>query len=466
MAKQTFFVQGMHCSACETFIEKTVAEMKGVKRVKVSLADSMVTIEADSPVAIPSIFKLNQQFKRDGYTFHNHLDKASNKMNIGQVAVVLLIFLVIVAFFVFFNNSKILDGLYVNSGSSLWAFFLFGIIAGLSSCAALVGGMLLSVQETWMGGKKDYDKKAALPFVLFNASRLIAFALLGGLLGMLGGFFRISFTASVVLTIAIALFMFIIGMQMIGVKLFQRIKLSPAGNLVSSVTGKYKQGRAWMPIIFGAITFFVPCGFTLIAQSQALSSGSFAQGLGIMAAFALGTLPMLAAISYSSLRFYNNPRFANPFRLLTGLLVVFFALMTLNNQFRLLRLPEQQGSQAETAPGLEIKTGGPKLAVEPTATAQAQAAIPAGSQVMRMEVKGFEYSPRSITIKAGVPTRFEITDNGSAGCARAVFANGLYPQVIVLNPGLNVVEFTAPAAGTFQISCSMGMVDPVTVTVE
>jgi sulfite exporter TauE/SafE/copper chaperone CopZ/plastocyanin len=466
MAKQKYFVQGMHCPACETFIEKTVAGMKGVKKATVSLADATLVIEADSPDELPSLFRLDQQFKKDGYTFHKQMNKTSNKMSAGQVATVLLIFLAIVAAFAFFSNSQLLEGFYVNSGSNLWAFFLFGVAAGLSSCAALVGGMLLSVQETWLPGGNTQSGKAALPFILFNGSRLAVFALLGGLLGLLGGLFRISFTVSVSLTITIALFMFVIGMQMIGVKIFQKIKLSQAGKLVSSITGSNKLGRTWMPIVFGAVTFFVPCGFTLIAQSQALSSGSFAQGLGIMTAFALGTLPMLAVISYSSLRFYRNPRFANPFRLLAGLLVVFFALVTLNNQFRLLRLPDSQSSQTAAALPLDIRTGALALGKEPTAAIQDQAAIPAGAQVIRMEAKGFAYFPETITIQAGVPTRFEITDNGSTGCARAVYAKGLYPDVIVLNPGLNVVEFTAPAPGTYQISCSMGMVDPVTVIVE
>jgi hypothetical protein len=83
-----------------------------------------------------------------------------------------------------------------------------------------------------------------------------------------------------------------------------------------------------------------------------------------------------------------------------------------------------------------------------------------------MEVKGFEYFPKVITIKAGLPTKFEITDNVSIGCARAVYARGLYPDVILLEPGLNTVEFTAPNAGTYQISCSMWMVEPITVVVE
>ena len=85
---------------------------------------------------------------------------------------------------------------------------------------------------------------------------------------------------------------------------------------------------------------------------------------------------------------------------------------------------------------------------------------------MQMEARGFSYSPDLITIKAGMPTRFEITRNDAIGCANAVYARGLYPDVIFLDPGLNVVEFIAPEPGTYQISCSMWMVEPITVVVE
>jgi hypothetical protein len=88
------------------------------------------------------------------------------------------------------------------------------------------------------------------------------------------------------------------------------------------------------------------------------------------------------------------------------------------------------------------------------------------SQVMKMEVRGFEYFPKVLRIQANTLTRFEITDNGSIGCARAVYPRGLYDQIINLQPGLNTVEFTSPGAGTYQISCSMWMVEPITVIVE
>ena len=309
---------------------------------------------------------------------------------------------------------------------------------------------------------KDIDnKRRFLPFLLFNASRIITFAILGGLLGALGSIIQLSFRASAVLTILISTLMFIIGMQMLGVRVFQKIPLNFSGRVVNSVTGENKIKNRLMPIIFGAITFFVPCGFTLIAQAQALESGSFFRGLSVLTAFAFGTLPVLLLISFSSLKFHKDPKFSNSFRLLSGLLIVFFAVFTLNSQLGILQLPSLGNVKAQitnvplTAPEIINQVAPPETQI-----------IPPSNQVMQMEVRGFEYFPKVITIKAGLPTKFEITDNGSIGCARAVYARGLYPEVILLEPGLNTIEFVAPTAGTYQVSCSMWMVEPITVIVE
>ena len=454
MVKKTYFIQGMHCSSCETFIERSVRDLKGIKKVDVSLTRSRIVIDAESHQAMPSIYKLNQMFNKDGYSFSEQKQKQAQSLSLKNILTVIVIFLLIVLIFFTFNGSQLLSKLYVDSSSKLPAFFLFGIAAGLSSCAALVGGLLLTVQEGWVDVDDAENKRSFLPFLLFNISRIITFAVLGGLLGALGGVIQLSLNASAILTLLISMLMFIIGMQMLGVKWFQKLSLNFSGRMVSSVTTRNQIKSHLMPIIFGAITFFVPCGFTLIAQTQALESGNFFRGLSVLTAFALGTLPVLLLISYSSVKFYKDPKFSNSFRLLSGLLIIFFAVFTLNSQLGILQLPNLGSIKAQTT---EVPLTTPEI--------NSQIVAPA-SQVMQMEVKGFEYFPKTITIKAGIPTKFEITDNGSIGCARAVYARRLFPDVILLETGLNTVEFIAPAAGTYQISCSMWMVEPITVIVK
>ncbi|MEI6118848.1 MAG: sulfite exporter TauE/SafE family protein [bacterium] len=49
-------------------------------------------------------------------------------------------------------------------------------------------------------------------------------------------------------------------------------------------------------LVTGALTFFLPCGFTFAMQVYAISTGNFLQGALVMGIFALGTLPGLLSI--------------------------------------------------------------------------------------------------------------------------------------------------------------------------
>jgi uncharacterized protein len=447
MVKRMYHIQGMHCPGCETFIERSIRDMKGIHDVKVSLARSSIVIEAESQQTIPSMDKLNQIFKKNGYSFTE--DQQNKQHQPKSMIVIIVVFLLIILLFFLFERSQLLSFLYVDTNSHLIAYFLFGIAAGFSSCAALVGSLLLSTQESWANHQSNPKEGRFLPFLLFNGARIVSFAVLGGLLGMVGGVVQFSLEATAFLTILISIFIFIIGMQMLGISFFKKIPLNITGQWINRITDKPHLTNKIMPILFGAVTFFVPCGFTMIAQSQALRSGNFFEGMTILLAFALGTLPVLLMISLSSFKFNKHPRFSKSYRLLSGLLIVFFAVYTINAQIQVLNPSTLWRDQPPNlmAPS-EILDGDDQ------------------TQLMQMEARGFEYYPEVITIKAHLPTRFEINSNGSLGCANAVYARGLYPEVILLNPGINVVEFTAPDPGTYQISCSMWMVKPITVVVE
>jgi hypothetical protein len=245
--------------------------------------------------------------------------------------------------------------------------------------------------------------------------------------------------------------MLIVGFQMIGIKWFQKFSFNIFKNNSFLDKNQEVQGR-YIPAIVGGMTFFVPCGFTLIAQSNAITAGGFTAGFVGLLAFSLGTLPVLALISFSSFKFHSNPSFSKKFSLASGVLILFFALYTLNAQLNVLGVKSLSDVRLS-------KNVGEQITETPIDNND-------DFQVMKMEAKGFAYSPPMISIKSGVKTRLDIQDNGATGCARAVFARGLYPDVIFLKPGMNSVEFMAPKPGTYKISCSMGMVPPVTVVVD
>ena len=176
----------------------------------------------------------------------------------------------------------------------------------------------------------------------------------------------------------------------------------------------------------------------------------------MMTAFALGTLPMLALISFSSVKFYNNKTFSKRFSLFAGLLIAFFAFYTFNSQLNVLGLPSLSDFNKAGASSESSQTG--KNTDKTSKDGK--------YQILNMTAKGFEYSPRNITIKAGVPTLWRIDNQGVAGCGQAVYGRGLYNKVISLKPGINEIDIGSPKPGNYKVSCSMGMVPPITVTVK
>jgi len=87
---------------------------------------------------------------------------------------------------------------------------------------------------------------------------------------------------------------------------------------------------------------------------------------------------------------------------------------------------------------------------------QAFAESMGGVQVAKMAVNGMQYEPSEIIVKAGQKVRWEIDGTNAEGCATSLFSKSLGINQM-LEPGMNIVEFTPTTPGTIAFSCSMGM---------
>jgi sulfite exporter TauE/SafE len=297
-------------------------------------------------------------------------------------------------------------------------------LAGFSTCAALVGGLVLSLSESW-------SKYKLVPVLSFNLGRLIIFSLFGALLGYFGSFFRLSITVNIIITITVSILMLVLGLQMLGVKAFQKFSLALPKSFTSKFSSADKFQGKYLPFILGGLTFFLPCGFTLTAQSLALASGNLQTGALIMGFFALGTFIPLFLIGLTGTKITGNKTVSQ----VAGLLLLVFALFNFKNQFNLISFTPKNTSQNNVTTTAEVAT-------------------------LKMNASATGYSPNSFTVKAGQKIRWEITDTGTSGCTNGVISRSLFQGVINLVPGTtSVKEFTAPTApGTYRFSCWMGMI--------
>jgi len=446
LSERTYYIDGMHCPACEILIEKKLLGLNDVQSVEASRSKSSVLVEFEGQA--PGAGQLNKIFKGDGYTFSTTppaRESGSLGMGFAKIAIAVVVALGLI---ILLQRAGLARLVTVNSRSSLPAFLLLGLVAGFSSCAALVGGIVLSMSKQWgeLYSPEDPLKKRLEPHLLFNTGRLISYAGLGAVLALIGGTLRLTPSFSATLVIVISLVMIVLGLQMLGVRSLQKFQITMPRFVTRYVADeKHFKGR-YMPFTMGALTFFLPCGFTITAQSFALLSGRPLQGAMIMLFFALGTLPMLLIIAFSSVKFLEKPKLAVGFLKVAGVVVLFFALFNINNQLVVLNAPNLGDLFS------------PGTAAQSTASA-ALPPLAGGKQVLKMTASASGYSPDKFTVRTGVPVLWEIKDTGTTGCTSAVISNDLFSGQISLKPGTtSTKEFTPKAAGKYRFSCWMGMV--------
>ncbi len=450
-----YFVKGMHCASCEVLIEKKLSDLKEIKTVEASADKGSVFIAYEGEK--PSTNRLNKIFREENYLFFDQPVKIAEKKEENDFfAIAGTTSLIIIGFFLI-KNSGFAGLINVTSISSLPTFFFLGLLAGISSCAALVGGLILSMSKQWlqMYSEKNSTLEKLQPHLMFNAGRIVSYAILGGVIGVIGSKFQISLTFTSVLIIAVSVMMFSLALQILGVKAFRKFQFTMPKFITRHIADETKFQGKYMPFLMGALTFFLPCGFTITAQGLALISGSAIQGALIMLFFALGTLPALLAIGLASVKFSQKPHSANKFLKVAGALVLFFALYNINAQLNVLGFSSLS----------DIKLNPNQQTVNDNE--EGLAPIVNGRQVIKMEALSFGYRPNYFKVKTGVPVRWEITDTGTSGCTNAIISRGLFADEIPLTPGqVSIKEFTPTKPGKYKFSCWMGMVSGIIEVVD
>lgn len=291
MKTYTFNVSGTHCASCKILIEDILNEQDFVKKSNVDLKKETVEIETDSNADANEIASiLTNKIQSHGYTISTEKIIAL-KENDGVIWKAIPIGLAFLILFFLLQKSGILN-LGLGSKTTPATSFIIGLIASVSSCLAIVGGLVLSLSAT-VSEDNVSDKKN---FFLFHSGRLVSFAVLGGVLGALGQAIGVNFTFTAILGILASLVMLFLGLHLTGIFAKNHVTL-PSG--VFNFFRKIEH-KTLTPLLIGFGTFFLPCGFTQAMQVASLSSGSFLSGMLLMFTFALGTLPMLALLSFGS----------------------------------------------------------------------------------------------------------------------------------------------------------------------
>lgn len=325
MKTYTLHVSGMHCASCPMLVEGELSDLPQVTHAKASLKHHHVEVSGEfGDLTLGQVAEqLTTVTKPHGYTLTPEKQKHTAKWHDFSVAIPIA--LGFIGFFILLQMLGLVN-LVTTSEVSYGTAFLIGMIASVSTCMAVVGGLVLSMSANYA---KEGDK--IRPQLLFHVGRLVSFFILGGVIGTLGSLFKLGITGTAVMSVVVAIILLILGINLLDVFPWTK-KLQPTlprfiGN---HVQGLKKINHTLTPLLLGIATFFLPCGFTQSMQIYALGTGSFVSGALIMSAFALGTLPVLALLSFSSLAIHTKARSSIFFKT-AGLVVIFFGLFNLHN---------------------------------------------------------------------------------------------------------------------------------------
>ncbi len=323
--RYTFHVHGMHCNACALMIESELRDLPNVTGVKASLGNHLIEVTGDFGGKTPGQIagELTIPIKPHGYTLS--VEKPTKKNNWPDFKIAIPIAGAFVALFIVLQKLGIVN-LITTSDVNFGTAFVIGLIASVSTCMAVVGALVLSMSANFA---KEGDK--VRPQVLFHIGRLVSFFLLGGAIGALGSAFQLGATSTFILGLIIAVVLLILGINLLDVFPWAK-KLQPTlPNFIGRhVSGLKSVNHTLTPVLLGVATFFLPCGFTQSMQIYTLSTGNFWAGAMTMSAYALGTLPVLALLSFSSLGIHKKAQSSIFFKT-AGLVVIFFGIFNLIN---------------------------------------------------------------------------------------------------------------------------------------
>lgn len=344
--------------------------------------------------------------------------------------------------------------------NAIWIAFITGLTTGGLSCLAVQGGLLASTlaQEV---ERQVSPKKITSSLITFLSSKLVAYTLLGFLLGWLGTMLQLTPYMRAALQLAIGIFMVGMALRMLNVHpIFRYFVIEPPKFVTKFIRryAKKSDGDLVSAGFLGALTVFIPCGVTQAMMAAALVTGSPVTGAAIMFAFVLGTTLVFFILDYLATKLGEGMH--KRFTTAAAVMVLILGLVSLEGGLNLAGSPVSyaQLKSAMINRPAESEDSGQMVTATATPDVQGGTASPAESAIVKITADSYEgYMPSVVKAKAGEPFKLVIETKDLYNCASAFVIPKLGIQKVLPENGTITIDIPAQPKGTLAYSCSMGM---------
>jgi len=194
--------------------------------------------------------------------------------------------------------------------------FVVGLL-GSVHCAGMCGPLALALPVP-PGGRGRFVAGR----VLYNAGRVVAYALLGALAGLVGKRLFMAGTQQIV-SIVLGVVLLVAALAPV---LLRHVRIGSAlanriARPVQRAIGALLQRSSLLALfLLGFVNGFLPCGLVYVALAAALTTGGVLNGVLFMTGFGVGTAPMMFVIALAGKQIQGGLR-----KRLTALMPVFTA---------------------------------------------------------------------------------------------------------------------------------------------
>lgn len=445
MSKLTVPIRGMHCRSCEILVEENLKKIPGVQSVEVSLKHANATLVFQGKV--PTDDQIIEAVQGAGYDV-GLVEKipwfSREPQDYFRLALAGVILLVVY----YIGKSTGIFSINADSLSdTIWVTALVGLVAGFSTCMALIGGLVLAISARHSELHPEATRLQKFrPHIFFNLGRIIGFAFFGGIIGLIGSAFQLSGSVLGLLTIVVGVVMVLLGLKLVEIFPALKYKTIALPKFISRLLGIKKENKEYShrsSFTAGALTFFLPCGFTQSMQLLAVATGSFQNGALVMGLFALGTAPGLLGIGGLSSVFKGQK--ARMFFAVAGLAVVILGSFNVLSGLQLVSWSAGKFAYSQNSDKSQIATD---------AETNKEVRI-----IKTTYTRSSGFMPKTLEVKAGDKIRIEVDAKDSAyGCMSTIGIPRLFNKMQLIEGGkVIVMEFTTKNKGRFPITCAMGI---------
>ncbi len=342
--------------------------------------------------------------------------------------------------------------------------FLTGLTTGGLTCLAIQGGLLAAAMARQVEVKKGKGARATTltgvqmpdtlwPVIYFLAAKLVAYTLLGLLLGAIGSAVQITPGVQAAMQIIAGLFLLATALNMLNVHpIFRFVAIQPPRFLTRLVRDQARSEDIFAPALLGAMTVFIPCGTTQAMMVLAISSGSALLGALTMFVFILGTSPTFLLLGFVATRLANK-RVQKVAARAAAALIVILGLWSVDAGLKLAGAPF-----APTTLIADMFSVGAGDVAEPS--------IVDGVQELTIVADDTGYHPRVARVRGDLPVRLWLVTNNTYSCARAFTIPSMNLVEVLPETGRTPVDLPPLGSGSLRFACSMGMYDGVILVSE